>query len=166
MAMNGQSGGLDAETLRRRRAVTEAETSLVALVTANPAAGEALSRLVHVIAAEAARTPRFAKALADALTADSEAAGTPAPARPRAAAKPRTRRSKGLLDPFAVYEVSGEPGLRARLTTLDADQLKDIIAEQGMNHDGAAMRWKTTSRLVDRIVERVQARATKGDVLR
>ncbi len=163
MGVNGQ-GGLDAETLRRQRAVTDAETSLVALVTANPVAGAALSRLVHVIAAEAARTPRFAKSLADALCA--EPASAPAPA--RAAAKPvaRSRRAKGVLDPFAVFEVSGEAGLRARLSTLTVDQLKDIVAEQGMNHDGAAMRWKTASRLVDRIVERVQARSTKGDVLR
>ncbi|MGW6694925.1 hypothetical protein ACWF62_14255 [Rhodococcus sp. NPDC054953] len=131
-------------------------------MTANPAAGEALSRLVHVIAAEAARTPRFAKALADAL------GGAPTPVQPRAAAKPaaRSKRARGLLDPFAVFETSGEPGLRARLSTLTVDQLKDIVAEQGMNHDGAAMRWKTASRLVDRIVERVQARSTKGDVLR
>lgn len=164
MGVNGQNGGLDAETLRRRRAVTEAETSLVALVATNPAAGEALSRLVHVIAAEAARTPRFAKALATALGAGEGSA--PAARRPTANPKPRSRRAKGLLDPFAVFEVSGEPGLRARLSTLTADQLKDVIAEQGMNHDGAAMRWKTTSRLIDRIVERVQARATKGDVLR
>lgn len=160
--MNGQ-GGLDAEALRRRRAVTEAETSLVALITANPAAGEALSRLVHVVAAEAARTPRFAKALADAL-----GSGPAAPAPARTASKPAAwaRRAKGLLDPFAVFAVSGEAGLRARLSTLTVDQLKDIIAEHGMNHDGAAMRWKSASRLVDRIVERVETRSTKGDVLR
>ncbi|GAA4479497.1 hypothetical protein GCM10023094_24730 [Rhodococcus olei] len=166
MGVNGQGGGLNAETLRRRRAVTEAETSLVALVTANPAAGEALSRLVHAIAAEAARTPRFAKALADALGSGPSTAS--APAAVRAAPKPasRSKRSKGLLDPFAVFEVSGEAGLRARLGTLTVDQLKDIVAEQGMNHDGAAMRWKTASRLVDRIVERVLARSSKGDVLR
>lgn len=154
--------GLDAETLRRRRSVTDAESSLVALVAANPAAGEALSRLVQVIAAEAARTPRFAKALADAL--GSSAPVSPAPA--RKAVSSRSRRSKGLLDPFAVFAVSGEAGLRARLGTLSADQLKDIVAEQGMNHDGAAMRWKTPSRLMDRIVERVWARSTKGEVLR
>ncbi|MDG3012623.1 hypothetical protein G4X40_21005 [Rhodococcus sp. D2-41] len=164
MGVNGQNGGLDTESLRRRRAVTEAETSLVSLVGVNPAAGEALSRLVHVIAAEAARTPRFAKALADALGSGTSAA----PATARTASKPasRSKRSRGLLDPFAVFEVSGEAGLRARLGTLTGDQLKDIIAEQGMNHDGAAMRWKTPSRLMDRIVERVQARSTKGDVLR
>lgn len=162
--------GLDAETLRRRRVVADAEASLVSLLDVNPAAGEAFSRLVQVVAGEAARTPRFAKALADALTAGEPApdAVVPAAAPRRAPAKPttRSRRSKGLLDPFAVFEVSGEAGLRARLSTLTVEQLKDIIAEQGMNHDGAAMRWKTASRLVDRIVERVEARSSKGEVLR
>ncbi|WP_233281886.1 hypothetical protein [Prescottella equi] len=163
MGVNGRGEGMDAETLRRRRAVTEAETSLIALVDANPSAGESLSRLVQVVAAEAARTPRFAKALAEAL--GSGPASSPAPAR-TAVKTTKSRRSKGLLDPFAVFAVSGQAGLRARLGTLTVDQLKDIVAEHGMNHDGAAMRWKSAPRLIDRIVERVRARSVKGDVLR
>ncbi|MGB6246318.1 hypothetical protein [Gordonia sp. (in: high G+C Gram-positive bacteria)] len=162
MGMNGQNSGLNAEVLRRQRAVSEAEISLSALSAANPAAGESLSRLVQVVAAEAARSPRFAKALAQTMGGSD----APAPARTPTKRAARSKRAKGLLDPFAVFSVSGETGLRARLGTLTVDQLKDIIAENGMNHDGAAMRWKTPSRLVDRIVERVQARSTKGDVLR
>lgn len=87
----------------------------------------------------------------------------------RAHARPRNHRCdarRGFSTCSPCYEVSGEAGLRARLSTLTVDQLKDTIAEQGMNHDGAAMRWKATPRLVNRIVERVQARSTIGEVLR
>ncbi|WP_371736993.1 hypothetical protein [Rhodococcus opacus] len=131
---------------------------------ANPEVAVALARMVQAVAGEAARTPRFAKALSEALTAGGIQT---TPASPKLAA-PRntTTRSKGVLDPFAVFEVSGEAGLRARLKTLNSEQLKDIVTEHSMNYDKAAMRWKTPPRLIDRIVERVQARATKGDVLR
>ncbi|WP_397517440.1 MULTISPECIES: hypothetical protein [unclassified Rhodococcus (in: high G+C Gram-positive bacteria)] len=131
---------------------------------ANPDVAVALARMVQAIADEAARTPRFAKTLGEALAAGG---GVAAPAPPKPAA-PRiaTARSKGVLDPFSVFAVSGEAGLRARLKTLNTEQLKDIITEHSMNYDKAAMRWKTPPRLIDRIVERVQARATKGEVLR
>ncbi|WP_213572813.1 hypothetical protein [Rhodococcus sp. USK13] len=155
--------GLSADELGLRRITSDAEGSLAALGKTNPELGIALSRLVQTVADEAARTPRFAKALGDALMlgAIQTAAPQPVPAR-----GPATARSKGVLDPFAVFEVSGDAGLRARLKTLNVKQLKDIVAEHSMNYDKAAMRWKSAPRLVDRIVERVQTRATKGDVLR
>ena len=156
--------GLTVDELRVRRVTSDAETSLVRLGRANPTVAVALSRLVQAIADEAARTPRFAKALGEALTTS----GAETTAAPPKAAAPRqtTTRSKGAFDPFAVFDVSGEAGLRARLTTLNTEQLKDIVTEHSMNYDKAAMRWKTPPRLIDRIVERVQTRATKGDVLR
>nr|WP_172651298.1 hypothetical protein [Rhodococcus opacus] len=162
----GETRGRDltVDELRLRRVTSDAETSLVTLGKANPEVAVALARMVQAVAGEAARTPRFAKALSEALTAGGIQT---TPASPKLAA-PRntTTRSKGVLDPFAVFEVSGEAGLRARLKTLNSEQLKDIVTEHSMNYDKAAMRWKTPPRLIDRIVERVQARATKGDVLR
>ncbi|MFI9505261.1 hypothetical protein [Nocardia sp. NPDC052566] len=139
--------------------VVDHELSLSRLAAADPALAAALSRVLGVVAAEAARTPRFAAALKQALTLDEARPAAPAP-------RTSTPRAKGLFDPFPVFEVSGEAGLRARLRTLSPDQLKDIIAEHGMNYDKAAMRWKTAARLTDRIVERVQTRAAKGTVLR
>jgi len=50
------------------------------------------------------------------------------------------------------------------LETCTIEQLKDIIAAQGMDHDRLALRWKNSQRLIERIVETVVARSRKGDV--
>lgn len=147
-----------------RRATSDAESALVALGALDPTVGAALSRLVQVVAAEATRTPRFAKALAEVFTSDQGASS--ALPTPRSVTSKKPKRSRALLDPFQVFEVSGEVGLRARLKTLSVEQLKDVVAQHAMNYDKAAMRWKSDTRLTDRIVERVQARVSKGDVLR
>jgi hypothetical protein len=65
-----------------------------------------------------------------------------------------------------VYAEQGEATLRERLTELDLEQLRDIIAEHGMDTDRLAMKWRDRSRVVDRIVERVVDRAAKGDAFR
>lgn len=155
--------GLSVDELRLRRVTSDAEGSLVALGKTHPELGIALSRMVQTVADEAVRTPRFATALGEALALGEVQTVTPNPVPARGHA---TARSEGVLDPFAVFEVSGDAGLRAQLKTLTVEQLKDIVAEHSMNYDKAAMRWKSVPRLVDRIVERVQSRATKGDVLR
>ncbi|NLE81433.1 MAG: hypothetical protein GX610_17985 [Rhodococcus sp.] len=160
------SRDISVDELKLRRATSEAESALVKLGSADSGVAVALSRLVQAVADEAARTPRFAKTLAAALAADGEQPATRSVAARKKAPQKKVQRSKGLLDPFAVFEVSGEQGLRARLGTLSVDQLKDIVAEHSMNYDKAAMRWKSAPRLIDRIVERVEARTTKGDVLR
>lgn len=123
-----------------------------------PALATALARLVEVVAGEAARSARFASALEGALTvADA----------PRAQVTRRTgRRTPGLLDPFAVYADVGEVGLRERLAALDLEQLRDIVAEHGMDHDRLAMKWKDPERVIGRIVERVAARSAKGSAFR
>lgn len=159
------SRDISVDELKLRRATSEAESALVKLGSVDSGVAVALSRLVQAVAEEAARTPRFAKSLAAALSADGEPTARLAAPRKKAPQK-KAQRSKGLLDPFAVFELSGEAGLRARLSTLSVDQLKDIVAEHSMNYDKAAMRWKSAPKLVDRIVERVEARSTKGDILR
>ena len=70
------------------------------------------------------------------------------------------------IDPFAAHGFGQEPELRRQLEQLDAEQLKDIIAEHGMDRAKLAMRWKTCARLIDLIVETVAARAKKGDAFR
>ena len=65
-----------------------------------------------------------------------------------------------------VYRDGGDDGLRGKLASLSVYELKDIIAEHGMDCDKLAMRWKTATRLQDRIVERVIARESKGDAFR
>jgi len=162
----------DMAQARLRVRIGEASSALLRLDEAAPGTAGALVALVQVIADEAARTPRFAKALAGALsvTADpSVPAPAPAPAARPAAARTsprRSRRAPGAFDPFAVYRESGEATLRERLASLGVEQLKDIIAEHAMDYDKLAMRWRTPSKLQDRIVERVKALTTKGDAFR
>jgi hypothetical protein len=60
----------------------------------------------------------------------------------------------------------GEDVLRKRLSLLELEQLKDVVAEYGMDAGKLVMKWKDTMRIIDRIVELSLARSTKGDAFR
>jgi hypothetical protein len=133
----------------------------------HPEIAAKLSNLVALLAEEAARTPRFRKelalALADPAPASSLAAAAPAPrARPAA----RSRRAPAAFDPVEVFRADGEAGLRVRLAALDAPQLKDIIAEYGMDPTGQTSRLRLAAKLQEHIVGRAIARAEKGSAFR
>jgi hypothetical protein len=138
-----------------------ASDALSNLKLVRPDLADALNRVFGAIADEATRSPRFAKALADALIPAAVVPSASEGAAP-APSKRSRRRAPGVLDPFAVYRDGHEAGLRAKLGELDVEQLKDIIAEHGMDHDRLAMRWKTPKKLIDRVVEKVVAGAAKG----
>jgi hypothetical protein len=132
-----------------------------------------LRALFDAVVAEADRNPAFAARLADALTGldaapppamsgrAPKATSTPSAAAPRKGG----RRAPAALDPFAVYTQS-EPALRARLGELSVDQLKDVVAEHGMDPSKLAMRWKTPGKLIDLIATTVRDRSEKGDAFR
>jgi len=65
------------------------------------------------------------------------------------------------LDPFAVY-AQGEVELRRQLAQLSVEELKDIVAEHGMDPTKLALKWKTPERLIDVICQRVSDRVHKG----
>ena len=75
------------------------------------------------------------------------------------------RRDKAVLDPIHLAE-RGEAGLKVELSRLTEKQLKDIIAEYGMDQSKLAMKWKDKNRLIDLITETSVRRAKKGDVFR
>lgn len=120
-----------------------------------------LSRLFTVVAAEAGRSSRFANALSRAVRAPDLAASEPG--RPK---RPSNRRKPGPFDPFAVYAEGQEAGLRARLSVLSLEELRDIVAEHGMDTDRLAMKWKDPQRVAERIIERVIDRSWKGSAFR
>lgn len=155
---------------RLRIQMSAADGALQKLSHENPRLATALANLVRVLADEAARTPRFAQALGDALLVETDVElDAQANVRKLSVAKganPRRKRESGPFDPFVVYRDADEAVLRTRLHELEVEQLKDIIAEHAMDYDKLAMRWRTPNRLQDRIVERVRARETKGDVFR
>ncbi|ROQ98134.1 hypothetical protein EDE04_4660 [Streptomyces sp. 2132.2] len=136
--------------------------ALLKLGASSPELARTLSRVIEAVALEAARTARFSRTLGKALSGPADTGQEQAVERRQRS----SRRAKGLIDPFAVFAVSGEDGLRARLSALDLEQLRDIVAEHGMDHDRLAMKWKDPQRVLDRIVERVEARISKGSAFR
>ena len=64
-----------------------------------------------------------------------------------------------------VNEV-GEEVLRKSLEPLSVEQLKDIVADHGMDPGKLVMKWKDAGRIIDRIVEIAIGRAQKGNAFR
>jgi hypothetical protein len=141
----------------------QAAAALNNLAATHPDLAATLARFTVALSKEATRSARLAQALAAAL----EPPATPSE-RKQAPSRGvrRTRRNPGPWDPFSIYAEEGVSVLRDRLTELDLEQLRDIVAEHGMDTDRLAMKWKDPSRVVDRIVERVVDRAAKGDAFR
>lgn len=124
----------------------------------------ALAALVNVVAEEAAKNPGFMRRLEEALST-----AKPVDKKPSAAEADKKRkggrRPAALLDPIELVR-SGEDVLRAKLAELDLDRLIDIVAQFGMDPSKLVMKWKDRDRVIDHIVERSSARATKGDAFR
>jgi hypothetical protein len=115
-----------------------------------------LKRIVDEVLRELDANPEFASRLEDAMR---QKLSSDEP-------KKSHRRAPGVVDPFAAFAQSGEEGLRASIALLTLEQLKDIVAQHGMDRTKLAMKWKTADRLADLIVETVTARSRKGDAFR
>jgi hypothetical protein len=124
-----------------------------------------LTALITVIADEAAKSESFRTDLERALSFSGATVGGTLTVPP--ASKPRKggRRTSAVLDPVELAK-QGEGGLRTQLTALNLEQLRDIVAQYGMDPGKLVMKWKDPQRVVDRIVELALARATKGDAFR
>jgi hypothetical protein len=116
-----------------------------------------LRALLAVVIDEARAKPDFAARLEAALGGPEVPPGQPR--------KRRNRRDRAVLDPYALYR-DGEPVLRSRLDELSVEQLKDIVAEHGMDGAKLALKWKSADRLIELIVVSVASRSRKGDVFR
>lgn len=74
------------------------------------------------------------------------------------------RRDKAVLDPVELAENNE---LTAEvLEPLSEKQLKDIIAEYGMDISKLAMKWKDRQRLIHLIIDTSYRRARKGNAFR
>lgn len=103
----------------------------------------------------------------DAPSPDAPMEPTAAATVPLPPANPaKRRRQPSPLDPYATAASVGADGLRDQLMRLDIEQLKDVIAEYGMNYDGRAMSWRDHRRFVDRILEKTDFGATQGSAFR
>lgn len=158
---------------QQRVQVQELSGSLMKLSSTDATAGALLTKLFQVVAEEAARTPRFAKALATAFTVApssdggeqvASVAAPKAPARKRAPAAKKVSRQPGVFDPFVVLNDEGEDALAAKLRELTIDQLRDIIAEQDIDTRRETGRKRSPEAITVWTVDRVKALASKGSV--
>ncbi len=124
-----------------------------------------LSALVRAITAEAERNQAFKESLERALTIDYGTTGGRQPPSTADATRKGRRRTPAVLDPVELVR-QGEDVLRDRLGNLNLEQLRDIVAQYGMDPGKLVIKWKDTNRIMDRIVEIALSRATKGDAFR
>ena len=126
-----------------------------------------LRDLAAVVSDEAERNPEFSERLVAVL--QPYGSRRPRSSSPRTVSTTRratkNRRRPAVLDPIELA-VRGEAVLRAKLEPLTLDQLKDIVADYGMDQDKLVMKWRTPARVIDRIVGTSIRRAHKGDAFR
>ncbi|OZD65580.1 hypothetical protein [Rhodococcus sp. 06-1460-1B] len=163
----------DADT-RQRVDNQELGGALLKLNAKDESAALLLTKLFKVVADEATRTPRFAKALVDVVGAvpvvgddgvTADPVHRPAP-RKRSAAPRKAVRAAGEFDPFEVFASLGVDGLRSKLSALSLEQLKDIIAEQEIDPHREGARKRKAEVLVEWTIEAVKASSSKGSVFR
>jgi hypothetical protein len=121
-----------------------------------------LSALVSAITEEAGKNEAFNASLERALGIGSGMRQAPDFSQ---TTRKGGRRTPAVLDPIELAR-QGEDALRAQLSTLNLEQLRDIVAQYAMDPGKLVMKWKDTNRIMGRIVELALARATKGDAFR
>jgi len=114
-----------------------------------------LNEFVRTVVDEAERNPEFADKLGEAL-------GLKEKASKEKSTRGAHRRTPAVLDPVELVR-QGEPVLRARLGELNIEQLKDVVADYGMDQGKLVLKWKAPERIIDRIVEVSLGRARKGE---
>lgn len=113
--------------------------------------------LMKIVISEIEQNPAFAKQIETALCVESKSESK----RIVEASRARNRRAPAVLDPILLAR-KGKEALWEELKPLSIEQLKDIIAEYGMDTDRQTRRWNTPDRLIERIVEISLARAHRG----
>lgn len=74
------------------------------------------------------------------------------------------RRDKAILDPIKLAEEGSLT--KELLEPLSEKELKDIIADYGMDPSKLAMKWKDRDRIIQLIIDISMRRASKGDAFR
>ena len=117
-----------------------------------------LLALARIIADEADRNAPFRKALQEILDQKK----SPAPRANRKGS--RHRRAPAKVDPIQLTR-EGQ-NVRDALGSLNIEELKDVVAEFGMDPSKLVMKWKDSGKIIEHIIETSNSRATKGEVFR
>lgn len=120
-----------------------------------------LKDLLDVVIEQAEKDEEFAKKLSDVFLGASKKTVKKENSTNRGA----NRRDAAVLDPIKLTE-EGDLHLWDKLEVLTEKQLKDIIADFGMDPSKLAMKWKDKERLIRHIIDTSERRATKGDAFR
>lgn len=125
-----------------------------------------LTALLREVIAEAESNPAFQERLAKALSANDKPVKASVErkrqAKPVEHKRPSNRRPPAALDPVQLARI-GEAELREALAKLDIEQLRDVVADYGMDPGKLVMKWRDAERIADRIVEVARGRAQKGN---
>jgi hypothetical protein len=76
------------------------------------------------------------------------------------------RRAPAKLDPFKVLADGNELDLVERLADLSLEDLRDVVAQFGMDPRRLVMKWKDPQRVREHIVTTTVKRSRKGDAFR
>ena len=125
-----------------------------------------LKNLLDAVIEEAESNPEFSNKLENILSGSISAEPEKPSAKMSTGAKRSgNRRAPAALDPIALIE-DGEDALLEQLSNLTDKELKDIIADYGMDPSKLAMKWKNRDRLINLIIDTSHRRASKGDAFR
>lgn len=129
-----------------------------------------LAALFKEVTQEAENNPAFRKRLEAIIQPEAKDK-----AKPRRAAsensleppsrRPSNRRAPAVLDPVH-WAKQGDGVLRAELSKLNIEQLRDVVAEYGMDTGKIVLKWRDAGRIIDRIAEVAVSRAQKGSAFR
>ena len=117
---------------------------------------QTLRAIGNVVLEEAEHNADFARRLERALGIGDVA---------QTAKRSRTR-STAVLDPIGTLADHGEDALRDALRPLTLEQLLDIVAEFGMDSSKLVMKWKSSDRVSEHIIDNAKRRSAKGDAFR
>lgn len=117
-----------------------------------------LKEIFYCILSEMEKNKDFNKKITDIILETADSAASPRK-------KTGHRRNSSIFNPLDMV-MNNDLNLHEKLMELDIEQLKDIIAEHGMDNAKLAMKWKSKERLVNLIIETSIRRSTKGDAFR
>ena len=131
---------------------------------------KALSALFKEILQETDNNPDFRARVEAALQVDDKAKPEKDETKSRELGsqppkRPSNRRPPAVLDPVHLAR-QGEDVLRAELARLGIEQLRDVVADYGMDPGKLVLKWRDPERVIERIVEVARGRAQKGSAFR
>ncbi len=155
-----------------RQAQTAFDESLRTLEAENEAAAVVVLTMARLALQELSQNAEFAAAVralhspSASVTVQAPGGSAPPASAPSPSRRTRIARTPASIDPFDVLRKDGPDGLVTALNTLQLEQLRDIIHQYGMDPDKRAMKWKTASKVRDRIVERALATSSRDNAFR